>query len=109
MRVAGRLSALHFLLLAVGALLTLSAWLSGGPSEILGTLPVVLLAVALACNRYPGEELIARLGKRLRRPKPRPVSIGLPAGSAAIRAPRLLLLAGVRPQRGPPLPLTHSI
>lgn len=110
MRAARRLNPLPFLLLVVGALLTLCAWLSGGPTEILGTLPAILLAVALAFNRYPGEELIARLAQRFRRPKPRPVSIALPwqRDVAAIRQ-TLQLLAGSRRLRGPPLLSSRSI
>lgn len=92
-----------FMLLVVGALLTLCAWQAGGPDEILGTLPAILLAICLAFNRYPGEELIARFAERSRRPKLRPISVALPQRSAAAFGPRLLLLAGVRPLRGPPL------
>ncbi|MGC1852454.1 MAG: hypothetical protein WA687_08455 [Solirubrobacterales bacterium] len=103
MQVTKRLNILHFLLLVFGALLTLCAWLSGGPTEILGTLPAILLAVALAFNHYPGEELIARLAQRFRRPKPRPISVALPQRSTVALFPRLLLLAGVRSLRGPPL------
>jgi hypothetical protein len=103
MRVARSLNPLPFLLLFFGALLTLCAWLSGGPTEILGTLPAILLAVALAFNRYPGEELIARLAERFQRPRPRPASFDLPAqfDVAAIRK-TLLLLADSRQLRAPP-------
>lgn len=103
MQVVKRLNTIHLLLLAFSVLLTLCAWQAGGPTEILGTLPAILLAVALAFNRYPGEELIARLAERFRRLKPRPISVALPQRSAAAFAPRLLLLAGVRSLRGPPL------
>lgn len=108
MHVARRLNAIHFLLLAVGALLTLCAWQAGGPTEILGTLPAVLLVLALAFDRYPGEELIARIARRFRRPKPRALSVRVPRPATAV-APRLDLLAGVRPLRGPPLLPKHSI
>lgn len=108
MQVARRFNAIHLMLLAVGVLLTLCAWQAGGPTEILGTLPAILLVLALAFDRYPGEDLIARIARRFRRPKPRPLSVRVPR-PATIVAPRLLLLAGVRPLRGPPLPLTHSI
>ncbi len=103
MRMAKRVNPIPFLLLLVGALLTLCAWQAGGPTEILGTLPAILLAVSLAFNRYPGEELIARFAERFRRPTPRPISVALPQRSSVTFAPRLLLLAGVRPLRGPPL------
>ncbi len=102
MQVARRLNPLPFLLLALGALLTLCAWLSGGPTEILGTLPAILIAVCLAFNRYPGEELIARLARRFQRPKRRPVSAALPRHRASAVSPQLLLLAGIRQLRGPP-------
>lgn len=108
MHVARRFNAIHLMLLAVGVLLTLCAWQAGGPTEILGTLPAILLVLALAFNRYPGEDLIARIARRFRRPRPRPRSVSVPA-PATLVAPRLLLLAGVRRLRGPPLPLTHSI
>jgi hypothetical protein len=94
---------LPFLLIVFGALLTLCAWMAGGPAEILGTLPAILLAVSLAFNRYPGEELIARLAQRFRRPKKRPISVALPRHCASAFSPQLLLLAGVRQLRGPPL------
>ena len=45
---------------ALSALLGLCALLAGGPTEILGVLPAILLLVALACGRYPGEEVIKR-------------------------------------------------
>ncbi len=110
MRAVQRLNPVPLLLAIFAALLTLCAWLAGGPTEILGTLPAILLAVALAFNRYPGEELIARLAERFRRPKPRPVSFDLPAQRdvAAIRK-TLLLLAGTRQLRGPPLLSSPSI
>lgn len=108
MHVARRLNAIHFLLLAVGVLLTLCAWQAGGPTEILGTLPAILLVLALAFDRYPGEDLIARIARRFRRPKLRPLSVRVPR-PATLVAPRLLMLAGVRRLRGPPLLLKHSI
>lgn len=103
MRAIRRLNTIHLLLLGLGALLTLCAWQAGGPDEILGTLPALLLAVALAFNRFPGEELIARLARRFRRAKPRPASVRLPRRGGTPVTPRALLLAGVRPSRGPPL------
>jgi hypothetical protein len=107
-RVTNRLN-IRLLLLVFGGLLTLCAWQAGGPTEILGTLPAILLVLALAFNRYPGEELIARLAQRLRRPLPRPVSVKLARQGVVALAPRVLLLAGVRPQRGPPLLSSPSI
>lgn len=109
MRVARRLNPIFFLLVPFSVLLTLCAWQAGGPDEILGTLPAILLVACLAFNRYPGEELIAKLAQRFRRPKHRPASIRRPRQSSVFLAPRLALLAGVRQLRGPPLPLTHSI
>lgn len=109
MQILKRLTAVHSLLLALGVLLTLCAWSAGGPTEILGTLPAILIAVSLAFNRYPGEELIARLAQRLQRPRRRPVSVSVPHRSLGFVGPRLLVLAGVRQLRGPPLSLTHSI
>ena len=107
---AKRLNTIHFLLLGFGVLLTLCAWQAGGPTEILGTLPAILLTVALAFNHYPGEELIARLARRFRRPKPRPVSLALPRQRDVVAARQALrLLAGGRRLRGPPLPSSSSI
>lgn len=103
MQVLRRLNTIHLLLLGFGALLTLCAWQAGGPDEILGTLPALLLALALAFNRFPGEELIARLAQRFRRAKPRPTSVRLPRHGTTTVTARVLLLSGVRPLRGPPL------
>lgn len=103
MYVAKRLNAIHLLLLFSGVLLTLCAWLAGGPTEILGVLPAVLLVGCLALGRYPGEELIARLAERFRPPRLRPTSVTSPRRRFTSFRPRLLALAGVRPLRGPPL------
>lgn len=108
MHVVNRLNAIHILLLAFSVLLTLCAWLAGGPTEILGVLPAVLLAVCLAFNRYPGEELIARLVQRFRPPRAKAASDILPSPVAVAIRPSLLLLASVRQLRGPPLALTRS-
>lgn len=102
MQVLRRLNTIHLLLLGFGALLTLCAWQAGGPDEILGTLPALLLAVALAFNRFPGEELIARLAEHFRRPRARAISVGPPAHVVFSVQPRLLLLAGSRQLRAPP-------
>jgi hypothetical protein len=109
MRLARRLNPIFFLLVLLSILLTLCAWQSGGPTEILGTLPAILLVTCLAFNRYPGEELIARLAARFDRPKRRPIRARQPLNAPAILAPCLSLLASVRQLRGPPLPLTHPI
>lgn len=95
------------LLVAVcSVLLCAVAVASGGPVQLLGVLPPVLLVVALACDRYPGEQLIHRLLER-RRPKwPKGADQFVwrhRAAPALVRA--LLLLAGSRTLRGPPLEL----
>lgn len=108
MRLSARLNPLLLALLAFGGLLTLCAWLAGGPSEILGTLPLLLLLVALAFDRYPGERLIERLGRRFQR-RPRPTSVALPARhSEPLGAHFVAYLAAVLPQRGPPLLSSRS-
>lgn len=67
---------------------------------LLGLLPALLLAVLLAFGVYPGEELIARIGRSSRR-RPSPPAATLPPRPAAASV-RLLLLAASRPLRGPP-------
>lgn len=109
MRLSARLNPLLLALLAFGGLLTLCAWLAGGPSEILGTLPLLLLLVALAFDRYPGERLIERLSRRFQRP-PRPTSLAAARRYAAPISIRLLAtLVVARPLRGPPVLSSHSL
>jgi hypothetical protein len=73
-------------------------------SALLGLLPPLLLALALALGFYPGERLIARLAPRPRQPR-RNASPAPPRPPRAAGAhPRLRLLAACRPLRGPPFP-----
>jgi hypothetical protein len=110
MQTVKRLNALHLLVLAFGVLLTLCAWQAGGPDEILGTLPAILLLACLAFNRYPGEELIERLARSIHGRRPRPASVAMPARHATPLSFRLLpSLATVRPLRGPPALSSLSI
>ncbi len=91
----------------LSALLVAVTLHGGGPEEILGALPAILLAVLLACGRYPGEETIHRLAapRRARRPKAPAAILPLRPRRAAI-SDQLAFLAGSRPLRGPPpLPL----
>lgn len=90
------------------ALLLLGVLIAVGPGEMFAALPFALIVVALVFQRFPGEQLIERLARRLRRPRPRPVSVGLPARHATPFTLRLLASISVlRPQRGPPLLSSH--
>lgn len=103
MRATRRLNPVPFLLLVFSALLALCAWLAGGPTEVLGILPAILIAFALAFERYPGEQLIERLARRLRRPRAAATAAAPPSRWALDSTGRaLLLLAGSRRLRGPP-------
>lgn len=111
MRPAPRLNPIPLFVATISALLVLCILMAAGPGEVFAALPVVLLVVALAFKRYPGEELIERLAQRFRRRRPRPVSVVLPgrSDSQAISLRLLSLLAGVRPLRGPPALSSLSI
>jgi hypothetical protein len=90
--------------LLVGALSALLVVCTGGsPEEILGALPAILLVLALACGRYPGEDVLHRLAgaRRVRRPQAPAAILPLRPRSASI-SDRLSNLAGSRPLRGPP-------
>ncbi len=95
---------------AVVTLLVAATLLGGGPEEVLGALPAILLAVFLACGRYPGEELVLRLAAPRRGARPRATTAILPLRPRwRGLSPRLAFLAGSRPERGPPplaVPLT---
>jgi hypothetical protein len=100
----GRRSPLPLLAAAFSALLIVCLVLSGGPEGLLAALPAVLFVLALVLGRYPGEELIEWLARRLRPPRRRPVSATAPRrGEASLPSFALALLAGVRTLRGPPL------
>jgi hypothetical protein len=88
---------------ALSALLVACTLIGGSPEEILGALPAILLALALACGRYPGEDVLHRLtrARRARRPKAPAAILPLRPRSASI-SDRLSCLAGSRPLRGPP-------
>ncbi len=95
------------LLVAVcSVLLCAVAVAAGGPVQLLGVLPPILLVVALACDRYPGEQLIHRLVARRRRRRRRDTErvVGRHRPAPAITR-ALLLLAVSRKLRGPPLAL----
>ena len=95
------------LLVAVcSVLLCAVAVAGGGPVQLLGVLPPILLVVALACDRYPGEQLIHRLAARrpARRRKGAEQLVPRHRATPAI-ARALLLLATSRKLRGPPLAL----
>ena len=95
----------RFLLAVASGLLVVCALLSGGPAEILGVLPAILLALALSFERYPGEALIARAVTRNRRSRGRgQVLPRCPEIATATLSARLTLLAGSRPLRAPPAP-----
>lgn len=108
MRIVSRFNPVAVLLLPLSALLTASALLAGGPVELLGTLPAILLAAALAFDRYPGEDLIERIARRLR---PRRAAVAATVIRRAPEAAALRLLAslsGCRSLRGPPLSSAHA-
>lgn len=86
---------------AVGILLALCTVLGGSPEEVLAALPAILLAIFLSCGLYPGEELVLRLAARRRR-RPRARASRVPRPHRAALSPRLALLAGSQPERGPP-------
>jgi hypothetical protein len=92
------------LLAAVLSALLVSATAFGAnPEEVLGVLPAILIALALACGRYPGEDVIHRLAapRRTRRPKAPPAIAPLRPRRAEA-SDRLASLAGIRSLRGPP-------
>jgi hypothetical protein len=95
------------LLVAVfSALLCACAVAGGGPVQLLGVLPPILLVLALACERYPGEQLIHRLAERHRSRRPRGARRLSPRHRAEPSIPwALLLLATCRKLRGPPVAL----
>ena len=99
-----QLSPVRLLLAISSGLLVLCALLSGGPAEVLGVLPAILLALVLSFDRYPGEELIARVAARRRRfsRRPAPSALALPTSPVASLSARLVFLAGSRPLRAPP-------
>jgi hypothetical protein len=88
---------------ALSALLVACTLVGGSPEEILAALPAILLVLALVCGRYPGEDVLQRLGavRRGRRPKAPAAILPLRPRSASI-SDRLAGLAGSRPLRGPP-------
>jgi hypothetical protein len=88
---------------ALSALLVVCTLIGGSPEEILGALPAILLVLALACGRYPGEDMLHRLAgaRRDRRPKASAAILPPRPRSASI-SDRLSYLAGSRPLRGPP-------
>jgi hypothetical protein len=87
----------------LSALLVIVTLHGGSPEEVLGALPAILIAIALACGHYPGEDVIRRLGapRRNRRPKAPPAISPLRPRRATV-SDRLAYLAGSRPLRGPP-------
>jgi hypothetical protein len=98
-----QLNPIRLLLAISSGLLALCALLSGGPAEILGVLPAILLALVLSFDRYPGEELIAWVAARRRSSRrPAPSALELPASPVASLSARLVFLAGSRPLRAPP-------
>jgi hypothetical protein len=87
-------------------LLCACAVAGGGTVELLGVLPPILLLLALACDRYPGERLILRLANRRADPRRRPARVPVPRRFAEPLAHRrLAFLAYCRPLRGPPAAL----
>jgi hypothetical protein len=102
----GRLNPIRLSLAALGALLVACAVVGGGPEEVLGLAPLILLLLALFFDRCLGEELIGYLAMRLSRWRATPAATSSPAplSGSAVRRMRLLLLAAVRPLRAPPSP-----
>jgi len=92
---------------ASSALLCAVAVASGGPAQLLGVLPAILIVVLLACDRYPGEEAIRRLAERYRPGRRVSAASSPPSGrwTELSASRRLLLLATCRTLRGPPAPL----
>ncbi len=78
----------------------------GSPEVLLFTIPVFMLAGPLAFGRYPGEDLIVKLG-RMAGSRPRPAGAvavqGRPAAATAIRGS--LLIASNLAGRAPPAPV----
>lgn len=70
-------------------------------SELIAFLPLLALVVSIALGFYPGEEILARLGRRFDPPGRRP---SRPRRLRPITevSPHLVLLAASRPSRGPP-------
>jgi hypothetical protein len=95
--------------IATSALL-LAAAVAGHPDLLAYTAPLFLLAVPLLAGRYVGEERLARLRGRMRRPaRRRAVPMAVPAGRHWVallpRGGRLIAEAlAVRPP--PALPVT---
>lgn len=92
-----------------GALLVLCILMAAGPGEVFAALPLIALLVALVFKRYPGEQLIERLARRLQKRRRRPVSVALPSRAEPLAHRLLTFLAAVRPLRGPPALSSHSI
>lgn len=90
-----------FLVIACSALLLGSALFGGGPQEILGVLPAILLLLGPAIGRYPGEQTILRIARIRSRPRRRRGARPVRPQTRAV-ADRLILLATSRPLRGPP-------
>ncbi len=87
----------------LSALLVLCTLLGGGPEEILGALPAILIVLALALGRYPGEDVIIRFASKWQRARPKaPAAIRQLRPSLAVCARGLALLIGSRSLRGPP-------
>jgi uncharacterized protein YcnI len=72
-------------------------------TELVAFLPLLALVVALAFGVYPGEEIIARLGRRSDRVPRESRPVPPAPRTAAGNRQRLALLATSRPTRGPPL------
>jgi hypothetical protein len=96
---------------ALVALLVACTALGGSAEEILGALPAIFIAVALALGRYPGEEIIHRLAVRGTRKRPKAPAAILPLRPRPLAVARQLAdLVGSRPLRGPPallVPITR--
>jgi hypothetical protein len=70
---------------------------------VLCLLPCLLLAVALLCERYPGERLITRIARRRRQPRRRPLRPFVPRRPAPDRPLAGRLMAAATAPRAPPL------